>query len=209
MSPRISITLGLLVASLAIPSTSEARSFADWVRKSPDEAMQAFVEHEQARGRPAEEARIRAATALANRLAPYGHSLAITWPALRTATQLDCDNYAAAAVYLYRRGGGRKAARWLGFDHGPFGNHAQIAIGPWLLDATIGIVADAPRLLEGVPARRIARVGRFRDAGPSTFAADVEYALRAGLYRPEHVIYDFWTRGSDLQAVAEGRVAYP
>jgi hypothetical protein len=169
-------------------------------KRDPAEAMNAAVRTEVASGREPEVALVLAATALANRFAPYGTSVTLSWPALKRQQRLDCDNYSAIASVLYRAGGGTKAIRHLGFDNGPIGNHAQLQIGRLIADPTTGLVAEAPGLLLGRPARRIYRRGRFRYPD-QTFARRVEGALTRGLYRSKQVIYDFDSRSRDLAVI--------
>lgn len=131
------------------------------------------------------------ATAVANRYAPYGPSHALTIPQLRRATTMNCANYVAVVFWVYRHlGGPVNAARFMGFDHGAVGNHAQLWFGSMLSDPTTGLIALAPldAVLAGRPATILVDVsGRPED--PPDFRAQVMTALEDGLYRPQDVIY--------------------
>jgi hypothetical protein len=132
------------------------------------------------------------ATAVANRFAPYGPSHALTIPELRHARTMNCANYTAAVFWVYRNlGGSTKRARFMGFDHGPVLNHAQLWFGSLLADPTTGLVALAPLqdVLKGRPASIVVDIsGRPED--PPGFREKVISALTHGLYRRQQVIYD-------------------
>lgn len=199
---RVLVLAVVLCSSTAMAAAAgnDSVDSAQLVRQHPREAMQKAIAKRVAKGVKPEAAREQSATALANKMAPYGPSTSMTWKRLRQDPQLDCDNYADAASYLYRVGGGRNSIRHLGFDGGPFGNHAQLQIGKWILDPTIGVVADAPGVLAGKPARKIQNVGNYRYPD-QTFRHNVVQALKQGQYRPDQVIYDFRTKRKDLQGV--------
>lgn len=82
---------------------------------------------------------------LAYHMAPYGPSNATSFSVLLRAPALDCDNYAFLGYFLHRAGwGAREASRDFidGWDGAPITTHAEVHVGPILIDPTIGLVAS-------------------------------------------------------------------
>jgi hypothetical protein len=112
----------------------------------------------------------------------------------------------AGAVYV-RIGGARRDLRYVGWDGGAVGNHAQVMVGQDLLiDPTVGLVADMELrpLTRGVPVRRVVDMGHH-DVHPDTgrigrhvaggFRDRVRDALRRGRYREGDVLYTLTAGG--------------
>lgn len=131
------------------------------------------------------------AVAAAHRYAPYGPSIALTYRELRREPELDCDNYAYLARYLYGDlGGERRHFVIHGFDGGTLGNHAQIWVGDVMMDPTTGVLADLRHddALRGASAKSVLDVS-VRDAVPG-YRDRVLGALREGRYRDSEILYE-------------------
>jgi hypothetical protein len=133
------------------------------------------------------------AMAVAHRFAPYGASTALRWDSLRLATQLACDNATALTYYVYVRvGGGVDDLRFVGWDHGQIGNHAQVWLGDILLDPTVGIAAATS--LSAVERGRRVDGSRILDLSAHAvlgkYKGLVIWSLQTGRYDAADVIYD-------------------
>lgn len=139
------------------------------------------------------------AAIVAHVLAPYGSSSAFALGDLLKAPRLDCDNYAALAGHLVQQLPSARAGRlrFVGFDNGPIGNHAQVFYRSdgreILLDPTIGVIARASdaQLRQGksVEPAMVADFYYHGDPLIAQFKDRVTAALVAGDYRVNERIY--------------------
>jgi hypothetical protein len=137
---------------------------------------------------------------VAYRLAPYGGSSALTIEDILQASQLDCDNYAAATVNLFNVLNEYDEASSLyivGWHGGAVGNHAQIFyFNPetdtrLLLDPTVALVAwtDFDGVAAGVPVPP-SYIVSFRTRNElEDFNTRVLDALVQGAYFPSDILY--------------------
>src|SRR5262249_23742317 len=94
----------------------------------------------------ADEKKIAFLSVLAYSMAPYGASRSVRLEDLLSDKGLDCDNYAILTGHFSRIFlGDRIDIKFVGFDGGAIGNHAQVFVGrdgeSLVLDPTIGLVA--------------------------------------------------------------------
>jgi len=141
------------------------------------------------------------ASMLAYHFAPYGQSRETTFEALLHEKQLDCDNYVLLAGYILERLRPGASLKYVGFDGGAIGNHAEAFfeddVGAIFLDPTIGVVATVnfDELLMG----RVEGVRVIADQAPvepaiSSLRAKVVQAVVHGEYRPSDLLYYFSNR---------------
>lgn len=129
---------------------------------------------------------------VAYEMAPYGSSTHSDLRGLLAERFLNCGSYGVLAYRLHRSAWGKREARkyvQVGWDHGPFGNHAQTMVGGLLIDPTIGAIAKTTyaQLLAGHKVREVVSY-KTRDDIPE-FRANVIGALLGGEYRREHILY--------------------
>jgi hypothetical protein len=157
--------------------------------------------------------RVAFASILAHAMAPYGESVAVRLDHLLHERNLDCDNYAMLTGYLHRLTPGRRLGlKFVGFDGGFVGNHAQIIAesdsADLLLDPTIGLVArlNFDQLLRGevVAHSRIRVFQQHNDTRVDQFARTVVDALANGRYRPSNLLYYFSSLEDYVAFVDEG-----
>lgn len=155
------------------------------------------------------------ASIVAHTWAPYGGSTAKAPIDLAQAKVLDCDNYAVLTGHLMALLAPAEQLQYVGWDHGPVGNHAQIFFEPLdgstalLLDPTVGLVAaaDFERVIGGgaVPADQIFS---FFVGSDRAFHDLVRNALVAGKYRPKNLLY-FYDDLSAYLAAPSNAADYP
>jgi hypothetical protein len=141
------------------------------------------------------------ASVLAQAMAPYGSSAAMSLAELLKAKVLDCDNYAILAGHFARiLLGEQGTVKLLGFDGGAVGNHAQVLFedaqgGALLLDPTTGLVAviGFNQLLQGdaLDADKMLVFRQHTDKDIDAFAQSVMVAVREGKYQPSDILYFF------------------
>lgn len=129
---------------------------------------------------------------VAYEMAPYGPSTQSDLRGLLAERFLNCGSYGVLAYRLHRATWGKREAReyvQAGWDHGPFGNHAQTMVSGLLIDPTIGAVARVSyrELLAG---KRVGKVLSFEGRDElQEFRANVLGALLNGEYRREYALY--------------------
>lgn len=152
------------------------------------------------------------AMVVAHQFLPYGPSTSVEWEDLISEEQLDCDNY--AALFHHILGSElRKDIRFVGFNGGHVGNHAQIFyVGsdiarPMVLDPTVSVFTfqSFDEVLMGErPSHGVFAVQQRRDSQIMYFYSEVGEALANGLYRPSDLLYFYW----DFEGFANS-VRYP
>lgn len=138
------------------------------------------------------------ASLFAHALKPYGQSFSYKLKDLLKDSHLDCDNYTALTGYLlkYIRPTGYRL-RFVGFDGGAVGNHAQLifedANGQLLIDPTIGLVArvEFNELMSGkpIPPYRVRVFYHHGDTPLAPFVGRVVNAIVQGQYRPSDLLF--------------------
>lgn len=142
------------------------------------------------------------ASTLAQSIAPYGSSKAVTFQELLGEKTLTCASYALLTGHFAKilvAAGDRSSLHFIGFDGGAVGNHAQLIIKnnkeSLLLDPTIGLVAKIgfDDLLSGksVDASNVHIFRQHNDKDINSFAEKVEKAVLNGKYRPSDLLYYF------------------
>jgi len=156
---------------------------------------------------PEDHIRLAFATVLAYDLKPYGACTVSDLEGMLAALALDCDNYVAVTWHLFNRLVPQPVTRFVavGWDRGPFGNHAQIiaekaGYGYMLADPTIGLVQCGygfDWIASGKPCSAVYRKEFLWRPDPAiqSFRAKVVGALANGGYKPAHLLYVF----SDLE----------
>jgi hypothetical protein len=133
---------------------------------------------------------------------PEGDSAALPLKELVNRPSMDCDNYIAVTWHLFNLLCPKRTSKVvaLGFEGGPFGNHAQMLVhkkggGSWLIDPTLGVVQcgyDFDWIVSGKPCdpqRLRSFYHPWRDREIISFYQTVLDALAKGHYRPSHLLY--------------------
>ena len=129
------------------------------------------------------------ATVVAHYAVPYGKGNGRDLTSLLANESLACAGYAKLATLLGNGG----EARFVGFEGGAVGNHAQMLISidghDILLDPTIGAIAFVS--YDDLMSGKSAEVHSFFSGDPTLtrFNAKVLSALREGKYRPSDLLY--------------------
>lgn len=128
------------------------------------------------------------ATAVSHRYAPYGAAPVASFAKLRRQKFLACDKYTAFAYSIYTRiGGDGRDWRFVNWYFGVVGNHSQAFVGDLLVDATIGVVAQAPfrGVIRGVPYHHIANLNYAKNLA-EPLKVGIE-AIDRGQYRARDI----------------------
>jgi len=152
---------------------------------------------------PEEHIRLAFASVMAYDLKPYGNCTVIDLSQMLASPVWDCDNYVAVTWHLFNRLVPQPTTRFMavGWDHGPFGNHAQIiaekaGYGSLLADPTIGLVQRGfgfNWIASGKPCSAAGRKEFLWRPDPAlrSFRDKVVGALVEGEYRPSQLLYIF------------------
>lgn len=140
--------------------------------------------------------RVAFASVLAYALTPYGTSGSTSLDALLADKVMDCDNYAMLFGYFARFLAPSATLRFVGYDGGMVGNHAQVfSDDGLLLDPTIGLVAKAGfnEVMMGkpVPDGQFVVFRQHEDASIDGFRKTVLAAVTSGAYKPSDLLYYF------------------
>lgn len=220
---------GQAPASLPLPEMDRSGSFLseqdlDWLRSHPQKLPVLFLRYEKAlvhqlgkefTGLTREGYAAAFCCLVSYQLRPYretddpaGRPLSLDLSALIATPKLVCNEYGHLTGHLFATFPAafraKAALHLIGWDKGPFGNHAQVFVRnvgvPLLLDPTIGVVARAD--LEGlragqpVPDAEIRRsvhqhrYGQRLDEQMNAFADRVTAALRDGTYPACELLYN-------------------
>lgn len=152
---------------------------------------------------PEDHIRLAFASVMAYDLKPYGACTPMELPLMLAAPVLDCDNYVAVTWHLFNRLVPQPVTRFMavGWDGGPFGNHAQIiaekeGYGYILADPTIGLLQcryGFDWIASGKTCSAAYRKEFLWRPDPAiqSFRTKVVDALANGTYRPSHLLYIF------------------
>lgn len=195
-APTEKITLKCLDSGLVSQSVL-SRNLSE-IHDACDEELQDALQPELSIA----ESRLILAMVVAHRFLPYGGSTATEWEDLISEEQLDCDNY-VALMYHFLGAELRPGIRFVGFEGGAVGNHAQIFyVGsdiarPMILDPTVSAFTfqSLDELLMGQkPANGVFMVNQRIVTEPflNRFYSKVGDALTDGLYRPSDLLYFYW-----------------
>jgi hypothetical protein len=184
-----------------------SREVIESIRRNPPEILSAYngcqsdlQRHLESWGLRRDQRYAIFAALVAHRMAPYGESLALTLDDLLAARQLDCHTYVALTGYLLRfLPASDYRLRFLGFDGGVIGNHAQLLFETRdqsiLLDPTIGMIAmigyDELMMGAKVDPDRVFSAFAYKDSDIDLFERRVVDAVIEGRYRPSDALYYF------------------
>ena len=149
----------------------------------------------------AEEKKLVFLSILAHSMAPYGPSRSVHLEDLLNDKMMDCDNYAILTghfshIFL----GSRSYIKFVGFDGGAVGNHAQLFVDingkdNLMLDPTIGLVARIGfnDLLMGksIHNDQIMIFRQHDDKSLDYFVNKIWDSILTGKYRPVDMLYFF------------------
>jgi hypothetical protein len=151
-------------------------------------------------------------------MAPYGNSTKSEFQDLLNEDKLDCDNYAFLAYYLFLNGTdaqrGGVEFRFVGWDGGAIGNHAQIFTvsrkRSMLLDPTIGIAAvtDFDSVASGKPVPRAQLIDFSTRHELENYRRKIINALVHGRYKPSDLLY-YFAEFEDFRNPSTGSDGWP